>query len=105
MTRDDDDDRPSLARRELIAGGLLAGAALATVSAEPARAARPASGAAGDPSSVGPQLSPLNSTIASPTISGYSYRHKYFFDFSVEAPGAERRYVGFGCYSTIASFL
>lgn len=54
-----------------------------------------------------PQLqdSPVTSTIASPPISGYSYRHVMWTDFTPESPAADRAWGGYGAHTANSSSL
>ncbi len=96
-----DDHRPLLARRELIAGaGLLAGVAASAAASTPAAAA--AGSAADGPVS---EASPIITTIASPRLPGFVYRHAFMFDFSAEGSASNRAWGGSGVYTANATSL
>lgn len=99
------DPPPTLARRGLVLGaGAAALAAGSLAGALPARAASAGSttaDGAGDGLSAAAQAdSPVASTIGSPPISGYTYRHVSWLDFQPESGPATRDYGGRGVHSS-----
>lgn len=91
-----DDERPLLGRREMIAGGLLAGAT-ATAAMTGEAEARPTS--IDSPSDRRSEASPVTTTIASATKPRYIYRHCFMFDFTPEGPASNRAWGGYGAYT------
>lgn len=98
----DEDEAPRLGRRELIAGGLIAGAAGVAMAGD-AEARSATTGAGRAPSAVAPQDSPVTAPLGSPAIPGFVYQSVHFFDFTPEAAGANRAYGGSGTYATGAN--
>lgn len=98
----------SMPRRGLILGAgaatLLATGVAGAPGAAAARAGEPTPSAAGDPSRTPAATrrtegSPIASTLGSPPISGYTYRHVSMFDFTPESWTAGRAWGGLGVFA------
>jgi len=108
------DPGPALARRGLMLGAGVAALAAGTLAGRLPASAEPTPGkdvaqtkeaarAAAQGAGAVQALSPVTSTIASPPISGYVYRHVSWLDFQPESGPATRQYGGRGAYSSASS--
>lgn len=94
------DTTHSIPRRGLLVGAGAAALGATLIPHEAASAAeKPHPSAVDGP----PKLSPVPSTIASPAVNGFIYRHVSWLDFQPESGPATRQYGGRGAYSSGSS--